>query len=252
MGAESQRTTVTRRSDSLAPLSGGLAALLTLGASAQADLGGWGAYPTMPDDALTALFVARVADSRLGAVTMMVAALLMLVFAAVLWDRLRLIDEPAWPAALAAGGALLAAVMMTDVAKDAFGQVVVGETGDAVTARVLIVTAWQSANVGLVPIAAIVTGVAIAGWRGAFRRRFAVPTMIAAVALLSGVLVAPLTDVWLLPIAVLALVVISVALAFGTPMADARRPADPPASAAGTVRGARDADLGEEMDIELT
>lgn len=251
MGEEPQRTTVTRRGDVIAPLSGALAALLTLGASAQADLGGWGAHPTMPDGALTALFIARVADSRVGAVTMMVAALHMLVFAAVLWDRLRPVDGPAWPAALAAGGALLAAVVMTDVAKDAFGQVVVGETGDPVTARVLIVTAWESANVGLVPIAAIVTGVAIAGWRGAFRRRFAVPAVIAAVALLGSVVVAPLTDVWLLPMAVLAVGVISVALALGTPTAGARRPAHPLPSAAATGRGARDADPEEEMDIEL-
>ncbi|WP_298454927.1 hypothetical protein [uncultured Cellulomonas sp.] len=132
-----------------------------------------GANPAQPGERLLGHLAVDVERAGPSAALDLLAALGMLVFAAVLWDRLRAAQGPQWPAALAGGGAVAAALFMVDLARTNLAAGVAVDAGDAATAGVLITSGWEAARLVLPATAAMMLGTAVAGARGAVPRWFA-------------------------------------------------------------------------------
>lgn len=166
-----------------AALSGGAAFVLLVAGFTLTDTGGKGASPGMSGEELAAIMAQHLPQWRTGAVLLLGAAVLQLLFAAVLWDRLRAGQAAQWPAALALGGGILGSVLITDAARVALVQLTAGQERDPTTSAVIVTGTWESAWAFIVPNLAVVTGAAVAGARGALPRWFTLFSAVTAVAL---------------------------------------------------------------------
>ena len=167
--------------DVVVPLSGPLALVSMITAGALYAPSAVGANPTQAGGTLLGRFAEGVDRAPSSAGLYLVAAFALLVFAAVLWDRLRPDGHSQWPAALAAAGALTAALWLLDFARDTLAAIVAVEARDEVTVSVLISSGWESARLVMPAAAAMMLGAAVAGLRGALPRWFAWLSLVGAI-----------------------------------------------------------------------
>lgn len=173
--------------DRLVTLSGAAAFVLMVMGVALFETGGRGAYPGLLGEQSADIMAGLLVQARVGASLLMGAAALQVVFAAVLWVRLRDGQAVQWPAALAFGGGILAAVLMMGGAESALAQYAAGDVRDQVTAQVLVTTTWETAMVWVAPNLAMLAGTAVAGLRGALPRWFALLSGFGAAALAAAI-----------------------------------------------------------------
>ncbi len=158
--------------DVVVPLGGPLALVAMVAGGTLYEPTVVGANPTQSGETLLLLYAEGVGNAPLSAGLHLLAALGLLLFGGALWDRLRRDQDAQWPAALAAGGAVVAALLMVRWADDALTALVAVEAGDTVTAKLLVASGWESARLLIPGSAAMMLGAAVAGLRGALPRWF--------------------------------------------------------------------------------
>lgn len=170
-----------RRLDVVAPVAGPIALVLFLAGITVYDAGTANANPTARGTALLQAFAANIEAAPAACVAYLLAALAMVIFSGALWDGLRAGQPAQWPAVLAVGGAIVLAVEMVEYARNTLSAIVAVDHGDVVTVSVLMTTTWESARVSVVGTAAMMTGAAVSGRRGALPRWFALLSLAGAV-----------------------------------------------------------------------